>query len=51
MLEFSEHMADFIPDETFTFKMEADSQEHFLLAPAPDIESIRGMFHSEVDEE
>lgn len=51
MLEFSEHMADFIPDETFTFKMEADSQEHFLLAPAPDIESIRGMFHLEVDEE
>lgn len=48
MLEFSQHMADFLPDETLTFKMQPSSTEEFFLWPGADVDSVRGMFHAEV---
>ena len=36
-------------DETFTFKLGANSQEKFLVWPGADVETVRGMFHCEVD--
>jgi hypothetical protein len=41
-------MADFLPDETFTFKLKASQSEEFFLWPGAEVESVRGMFHSEV---
>ena len=51
MLEFSEYMADFIPDETFTFELEPSQTEEFMIWPGAEVETIRGMFHSEVQDD
>jgi hypothetical protein len=48
MLEFAEHMADFLPDETFTFRMQPNQLEEFFVWPGADTLFVRGMFHSEV---
>ena len=36
-------------DETFTFKLPPNSEEVFFVWPGSNVESIRGMFHCEVD--
>ena len=41
---FSEHMGDFIPDESWNFDMEDNSQEIFSIMPAPNVQIVRGMF-------
>lgn len=38
-----------MPDETFTFKLKADSEETFFLWPYEQVENVRGLFHSEMD--
>jgi hypothetical protein len=46
LLDFSEYMSDFLPDETFTLRLEPHSEEIFMLWPGAEVASIRGMFHS-----
>lgn len=50
MLEFSEHLGEFIPEETFTFRLQPNSEERFAIWPGPEVSSVRGMFHCEVDQ-
>ena len=47
MLEFAEHMADFLPTETFTFDLDAYNKEHFMIWEDKSSAEIRGVFHAE----
>lgn len=45
MMMFSQHLANFTPEESFEFELDAGEQQTFIYWPLPTEKSLKGLFY------